>query len=174
MKLPNEIKPVLPKHEGMRVLEMGYIPMAQIRSSNEGWTNINRPEGPNAEKISMHEKCIKDGKYIPEMHVPPTVEKLSEQDGPILYEVGTGAHRHMSHENTGQTEFYAAVVEFFDTPNGSADYWRAIWQSVENAEDADNTVSKNVRSEAGIINTCLLYTSPSPRDGLLSRMPSSA
>ena len=23
-------------------------------------------------------------------------------------------------------------------------------------------------------NTCLLYTSPSPRDGLLSRMPSSA
>ena len=26
----------------------------------------------------------------------------------------------------------------------------------------------------GIINACLLYTSPSPRDGLLSRMPSSA
>ena len=27
---------------------------------------------------------------------------------------------------------------------------------------------------AGAISTCLLYTSPSPRDGLLSRMPSSA
>ena len=26
----------------------------------------------------------------------------------------------------------------------------------------------------GMIKTCLLYTSPSPRDGLLSRMPSSA
>ena len=25
-----------------------------------------------------------------------------------------------------------------------------------------------------VINICLLYTSPSPRDGLLSRMPSSA
>ena len=25
-----------------------------------------------------------------------------------------------------------------------------------------------------LINSCLLYTSPSPRDGLLSRMPSSA
>ena len=25
-----------------------------------------------------------------------------------------------------------------------------------------------------VINSCLLYTSPSPRDGLLSRMPSSA
>ena len=30
------------------------------------------------------------------------------------------------------------------------------------------------RSNPGISNTCLLYTSPSPRDGLLSRMPSSA
>ena len=25
-----------------------------------------------------------------------------------------------------------------------------------------------------VVGTCLLYTSPSPRDGLLSRMPSSA
>ena len=31
------------------------------------------------------------------------------------------------------------------------------------------TVVKNTKP-----NTCLLYTSPSPRDGLLSRMPSSA
>ena len=28
--------------------------------------------------------------------------------------------------------------------------------------------------KSGKINSCLLYTSPSPRDGLLSRMPSSA
>ena len=30
------------------------------------------------------------------------------------------------------------------------------------------------RGDIGTIRTCLLYTSPSPRDGLLSRMPSSA
>ena len=29
-------------------------------------------------------------------------------------------------------------------------------------------------TKIGMNNTCLLYTSPSPRDGLLSRMPSSA
>ena len=29
-------------------------------------------------------------------------------------------------------------------------------------------------SETTAFNSCLLYTSPSPRDGLLSRMPSSA
>ena len=40
-------------------------------------------------------------------------------------------------------------------------------------EDADKieTTDGNQTSD---INACLLYTSPSPRDGLLSRMPSSA
>ena len=33
--------------------------------------------------------------------------------------------------------------------------------------------SQNAKSAEGV-DTCLLYTSPSPRDGLLSRMPSSA
>ena len=32
----------------------------------------------------------------------------------------------------------------------------------------------NISSLSGIFNTCLLYTSPSPRDATLSRMPSSA
>ena len=32
----------------------------------------------------------------------------------------------------------------------------------------------NIRSDYGNNKICLLYTSPSPRDGLLSRMPSSA
>ena len=47
-------------------------------------------------------------------------------------------------------------------------------------EDTDNDLVKNgdTSVEAGgkilILNGCLLYTSPSPRDGLLSRMPSSA
>ena len=37
------------------------------------------------------------------------------------------------------------------------------------------TVNGTITSKGGTDeNTCLLYTSPSPRDGLLSRMPSSA
>ena len=32
----------------------------------------------------------------------------------------------------------------------------------------------NKETQLGYIKICLLYTSPSPRDGLLSRMPSSA
>ena len=33
---------------------------------------------------------------------------------------------------------------------------------------------KTIFHQGACSNTCLLYTSPSPRDGLLSRMPSSA
>ena len=36
------------------------------------------------------------------------------------------------------------------------------------------TVEENIRAVLELLNICLLYTSPSPRDGLLSRMPSSA
>lgn len=154
MKRPNKIEPLVPKSEGMRVLEMGYIPMDKIISSNEQWTNINRPEGPDAKKVELHEKSIREGTYFPEIHIPPTLVKVYV-NGELFYELVSGAHRWMAHENTGQTEFYGAVVEFFDTPKGVADYHCSIWQSNENAENADNTVSKNVRSDDGIIQTTL-------------------
>ena len=37
-----------------------------------------------------------------------------------------------------------------------------------------NEATKRKSSSVAGFNACLLYTSPSPRDGLLSRMPSSA
>ena len=38
----------------------------------------------------------------------------------------------------------------------------------------EDGLSIYMRNSLPMLNTCLLYTSPSPRDGLLSRMPSSA
>ena len=37
-----------------------------------------------------------------------------------------------------------------------------------------DSLTGKTRYQSGDIYVCLLYTSPSPRDGLLSRMPSSA
>ena len=37
-----------------------------------------------------------------------------------------------------------------------------------------STTNFSVRTISGLVNICLLYTSPSPRDGTKSRMPSSA
>src|SRR5665647_204736 len=40
--------------------------------------------------------------------------------------------------------------------------------------EAQKTVASIYAPFSGTVRSCLLYTSPSPRDGLLSRMPSSA
>ena len=49
-----------------------------------------------------------------------------------------------------------------------------VWATVPEANEED--VDKAVQSAQKAFHNscCLLYTSPSPRDGLLSRMPSSA
>ena len=49
------------------------------------------------------------------------------------------------------------------------------WIRVESMgfQDTKN-VAGRIRSGYELVRACLLYTSPSPRDGLLSRMPSSA
>ena len=45
---------------------------------------------------------------------------------------------------------------------------------VGQTKNGGGLISTLVRGEVGAVKACLLYTSPSPRDGLLSRMPSSA
>ena len=44
------------------------------------------------------------------------------------------------------------------------------WAPLLNAEGQDKITDPHRK----MVTACLLYTSPSPRDGLLSRMPSSA
>ena len=45
---------------------------------------------------------------------------------------------------------------------------------VDNASPDGSGARLEAAVKGGTLSTCLLYTSPSPRDGLLSRMPSSA
>ena len=58
-------------------------------------------------------------------------------------------------------------------PFGSAGFHEDDWESYQVRVNADGTVDARASSHSSY-NYCLLYTSPSPRDGLLSRMPSSA
>ena len=56
--------------------------------------------------------------------------------------------------------------------------WRELLQTAGGLTNALLAYSVFFRAtteyKVGLLNPCLLYTSPSPRDGLLSRMPSSA
>ena len=54
-----------------------------------------------------------------------------------------------------------------DFPSGSLDFQTRV-------EEYRIVGSKGQQVGISSIKACLLYTSPSPRDGLLSRMPSSA
>ena len=58
-------------------------------------------------------------------------------------------------------------------PENSIEFYKPLLDWVDsNVEDNDEAVNISIRLE--YFNTCLLYTSPSPRDRQKSRMPSSA
>ena len=76
--------------------------------------------------------------------------------------------------------FYRASSDHaFKDAGGSNEYLRIKTSGVTAGNVGIGTTSPDAKLEVstgtdGGTNTCLLYTSPSPRDGLLSRMPSSA
>ena len=51
---------------------------------------------------------------------------------------------------------------------------KSVVSAVNVVDGGSGYENKKRTTQVAGINTCLLYTSPSPRDGLLSRMPSSA
>ena len=65
----------------------------------------------------------------------------------------------------GRDASFGAGSEF------DADYW--LGKSDAEIESGIKSGSEFLNRKE-LIDSCLLYTSPSPRDGLLSRMPSSA
>ena len=69
----------------------------------------------------------------------------------------------------GAVTFIIAVASAFVLPD---DPLQTKWLTPEERELANARIVVDTVGAKGIV--CLLYTSPSPRDGLLSRMPSSA
>ena len=61
------------------------------------------------------------------------------------------------------------------TPPSRVSCWNYKIACVDRVIDGDTIdITINLGFDLSIKQRCLLYTSPSPRDGLLSRMPSSA
>ena len=69
--------------------------------------------------------------------------------------------------------FVAAIPLLNPEPEREVEEWYADWTTQAWSTEVGQTISSGSRVEA-MVTVCLLYTSPSPRDGLLSRMPSSA
>ena len=60
-------------------------------------------------------------------------------------------------------------IESYDS-----ELWLSLKQESQRQEDHIELIASENYASNRILEACLLYTSPSPRDGLLSRMPSSA
>ena len=88
------------------------------------------------------------------------------------------AHSHINFQQLATDRAAYRLADQFD--QDALGYLTGFKQSSlhTNADTVNSTVNGAVSvSTAGtdeLLDTCLLYTSPSPRDGLLSRMPSSA
>ena len=72
-------------------------------------------------------------------------------------------------------------LQLFEKPEGaSRSYTREMFEAMRDVEEIRPLYLKHpyrsIRTGGQLVwkEDCLLYTSPSPRDGLLSRMPSSA
>ena len=71
----------------------------------------------------------------------------------------------------GSEEFLIQLMEGVEDIPGTALHEGIDWGWETFPEYLDTIEKKELVMDVG---ACLLYTSPSPRDGLLSRMPSSA
>ena len=72
-----------------------------------------------------------------------------------------------------QSTFNNTIVSIADT-NGNVVSWASAGQKGFKGSRKSTPYAAQVAADAAAAKACLLYTSPSPRDRSLSRMPSSA
>ena len=68
---------------------------------------------------------------------------------------------------TNGSGYALSLGAFYSNPQAGSNFWSPYVNGIASFSFLDDRAVVHV-------NLCLLYTSPSPRDGLLSRMPSSA
>ena len=92
----------------------------------------------------------------------PTQEQQATEEAVPIPEPTNGAHDIMLSYNWDHQETAFKVRDYFRSKGNLS-----VWIDVEQ-------MSGDMNTKMAQAICCLLYTSPSPRDGLLSRMPSSA
>ena len=112
------------------------------------------------------------GKSVIRWSINPTAGKTTQSS--LQYRTGTSWVTYQSTNWTGNGQFEGPSDMTLILPDDSGMKFRGALRSSLPKTGATNRDTVNVLSVENYTRGCLLYTSPSPRDGLLSRMPSSA
>ena len=117
-----------------------------------------------AEAAAAWWEAAENGDPQEQEHEPPAeVEEEDEGSSYVPFQPEKGPQRALQVDKhrggTSSESSYVPLHPRQETRLAAGVEVRASWDS---------------HSTVGIVTGCLLYTSPSPRDGLLSRMPSSA
>ena len=132
------------------------------------------PSSVDINKTNMWHKASK--KFYDVAHTPEILDYVEDLLGPNFYLWG-GQFFYKPALSKSIVPWHQDSQYWPLKPSNSVTVWLAIFDT-----DKDNSAMKIVSGSHKTKkylhtennNSCLLYTSPSPRDGLLSRMPSSA
>ena len=104
------------------------------------------------------------------MHQRGTTPKTQTTRLEIMFELAK--HTKRSSKSSSQSKKF----DLFETKESTIDYLQKISKEGEDGlKDFDNMeIRRHYTEDDAIMDYCLLYTSPSPRDRQKSRMPSSA
>ena len=160
---------------------------AQQDTTGRRVTEIELPSFAHSWKDFLDDEIIHIG-HTPSPWIPSTTAGVSSKTKhvPTLAEpvqrgtLRSGRHfrghaRHVSAKGlTRPTPQF--LWQSMRMPKDSPDYkiWLESYKEEHDALQEQHTYDEIDETELTRLKTCLLYTSPSPRDGLLSRMPSSA
>ena len=92
----------------------------------------------------------------------------------VLYATATYSDVTQENVSGGNTSIQGGYTASTTYQSGSSSSSTTTNNTTSNIRSAPNTATAPSLAPSGMDVCCLLYTSPSPRDGLLSRMPSSA
>ena len=115
---------------------------------------------------------MQDDNPLPFNEVKPTIKNLFSKQQAFCNKLVAEAKKVLEGESSSEEDKHAAVTSLYQVKLGMPK--NKQFHRLNEVPAFRREVDKFDLEMNSDFNNCLLYTSPSPRDGLLSRMPSSA
>ena len=153
--------------------EPGAQKKISIVASTSIWADVAQAVADTASGVDIEVKPIVEGNGVDPHHFEPSAADIAKAEDADLLVVNGGGYDSWIYQAVSEQDNIISALPLTDHGKLADD------PNVMTIDAAKATAKKDPKKVTNIegnehIWYCLLYTSPSPRDGLLSRMPSSA